>query len=819
MRAEQLIGQVLGHYRILRLLGYGGTASVFLADDINLHREVAIKVFQPREGETQGFLRRFAREARVLAQLDHPHILPVFDYGEQGGIAYLIVPLMAGGSLKDRLKKQKIIPPAETVHLIGQILSALQYAHDRGLVHRDIKPGNMLFKADGTLLLADFGLVKVLAPDGLVTQPSQNESVSLTGKAITGTPEYMSPEQISGDIGPASDIYSAGVVLYEMLTGEPLFTADNYVGVLMKHLYTPPRPLRQLNPRIPPALEAVVMHCLAKDPNQRYQRPIDLLQALQQSLTAAQPPDTFLTQPAAGSAWPTAPAASPYPPTPPPPREAPAPVLRVPQSHPGSPSSPSAPTTRQDQQALIGNMQREQYAQYQRPVSVATTPTTNPPITAVRKPSATLLMMTLVALVVLLGGGFAFTMFGSRLFPHILLMPTSVAQGQTPPATTASQQTTTSCPTTGAVRKPIMPPIQLGNRQNIIYIVDEGTFKSPIAGTIKRRDVTIYPQGYNEGVEISKMPGTYITEAQVSQDGQWVLFTAVVAGQYQLRMVRVDGQDLQTLYCAQQGTSIANTQWSFNQQMVMFDVTAPPVAATLFLLDMTTGNLQPEVQPDSNLAYIARTWLDNSHVYLVGVAPNSDAPPQNIYLLDIQKGANQHGSDLQRIATTSLNCTNFDTSYDVKQLFISQCSQNGIGPTTGPSTISVQPATGGTAQNIYNSPTQAISTVRGVSPTMLFFMVKNDQGNTSQNGLWRINPDGTGATQLTQDPHNLQSLCPFTQYAWSNLSRDGNLYALQSYDPSTQTYGMYYGSINGGAPIQFANISNVGLFLAGWTTM
>src|SRR6266705_5500488 len=234
MRPEDMVGTVLGHYRIIRQVGYGGMSTVFLADDINLGRDVAVKVFWPRPGETKDFLRRFSREARVLAQLDHPNILPVYDYGEQNGQAYLVMPFMSGGSLKDMLKVRHVLPPTEAIQLTTETLNALQYAHERGLIHRDIKPGNMLFKADGKLMLCDFGLVKVLSPEG--EGRPLFDTASDTGPAITGTPEYMSPEQIQGRPIPASDIYSVGIVLYEMLTGIRPFTSNSIMNVLLKQL-------------------------------------------------------------------------------------------------------------------------------------------------------------------------------------------------------------------------------------------------------------------------------------------------------------------------------------------------------------------------------------------------------------------------------------------------------------------------------------------------------------------------------------------------------------------------------------------------------
>src|SRR5262249_2669702 len=197
------------------------------------------------------------------------------------------------------LKARQVLPPTEATNLASEVLGALQYAHERGLTHRDIKPGNMLFKADGKLMLCDFGLVKVFTADGEDKSPL--ETASETGPAITGTPEYMAPEQINGHPSPASDIYSVGIVLYEMLTGVRPFTATNVMSVLMKQLNEQPRPLREINPGISSSLESTVLRALEKDPSRRYQRPIDFLQALRQAGTmegAAGPATAMPTIPA-----------------------------------------------------------------------------------------------------------------------------------------------------------------------------------------------------------------------------------------------------------------------------------------------------------------------------------------------------------------------------------------------------------------------------------------------------------------------------------------------------------------------------------------
>ncbi|GCE26739.1 hypothetical protein KDA_22230 [Dictyobacter alpinus] len=281
MGSGEMVGQSLGHYRITRLIGRGGMATVFLALDSYLNREVALKVFKARDDVQDTFLRRFEREAQIVAQLEHPNILTVYEYGRYNGMAYFAMPYLSAGSLRNYLRSQQPLSPPHALDLLAPILRALQYAHDRGLIHRDIKPDNMLFKADQSLVLSDFGLVKVLPDEGDGDAFSAFESHT---NSIMGTPQYMSPEQIQGKAVPASDIYSMGIVLYELLTGHVPFVADTAIGVMTMHLYEQPDPLCQQHPDVSAALEAVVLRALEKDAGQRYQRPIDFLYALMQAI-------------------------------------------------------------------------------------------------------------------------------------------------------------------------------------------------------------------------------------------------------------------------------------------------------------------------------------------------------------------------------------------------------------------------------------------------------------------------------------------------------------------------------------------------------
>jgi hypothetical protein len=366
----------------------------------------------------------------------------------------------------------------------------------------------------------------------------------------------------------------------------------------------------------------------------------------------------------------------------------------------------------------------------------------------------------------------------------------------------------------------VTAPLSRGSDPVIIYIVNEGSQTAPpTTGTLRRYDTVTGAK-----TEIVKMPNAIITEAQVSADGSWILFTVTVSGQYQLRMVRVDGQGLQTLLCAPSGNHISGSQWSLNQQLVVFDQGPEVGAPSVYLLNTTNGSLQTELVPQSSgPGFIPRTWLDKTRVLLIGFQPNSDAPPQNVYLLDTGKGANQQSGDLQQVVTISQRCWDFDSNGDSTKLYVSQCTS---GQPNGSGTISVQAATGGTQSTVFSSSTLAITSVRTVdlaSTTLLFTASNSGQGvsgDTSQDGLWKVKTDGTGLTRLTTNGNGeVGILNQFSQYFWSNLSRDGGMYALQVTNYSSNTYTLLFGSLKGGSSTTFASISGTQLEIAGWTTL
>jgi len=274
--AASLTSSLADRYTIERLIGHGGMATVHLAEERKHRRKVAIKVLRHELGASVG-AERFMREIGIAAQLSHPHIVPLIDSGESDGLLYYVSPFVAGGSLRDRLNKQKQLPIDDALRIAHEVGAALDYAHRNGFVHRDVKPENILF-ADDHALLADFGIAHVANPGG--------EPLTLGGLAL-GTPEYMSPEQAAGEreIGVAGDVYGLACVFYEMVAGEPPFKGDSPRATMAKQVTERARPLRVLRPDAPAGFERVLEKALAKDPAQRYPTVVEFCDALTRART------------------------------------------------------------------------------------------------------------------------------------------------------------------------------------------------------------------------------------------------------------------------------------------------------------------------------------------------------------------------------------------------------------------------------------------------------------------------------------------------------------------------------------------------------
>jgi serine/threonine protein kinase len=275
-------------YHVVRLLGSGGMADVYLAHHARLRRTLAIKVLHvhlARDGEMR---ERFRREAEAASRLVHPAICPIEDYGAAGDFVWIAMPFLAGGSLADQLGHTPALPGARVALTAAQVASGLDYAHRHGIVHRDVKPDNVLYDEDGYAVLTDFGIASARFHSRLTAM----------GRSM-GTPHYMSPEQAMGKLADGrSDLYALGVLMYESLAGFPPFDGADAYAVGYKHVHEQPVPLAEAQSRVPAALSDIVMRCLAKNPAERYARGNDLADALLAWL--ANDPDARHTRAAAG---------------------------------------------------------------------------------------------------------------------------------------------------------------------------------------------------------------------------------------------------------------------------------------------------------------------------------------------------------------------------------------------------------------------------------------------------------------------------------------------------------------------------------------
>ena len=276
---SSLTGRVFGNYQIYESIGRGGMATVYRARDRRTSQDVAIKFISPALAENEQFIRRFRREVKVVAQLDHPNIVPVLDYGEQDGYAYQVMPFLNIGSLSDRLDKGPISLEVGG-RLLDQVATALAYAHQHGIIHRDVKPSNILLDPEGNALLAGFGMARRV-----------EASESLTGSAVIGTPAYMAPEQVQG--GPVDarcDQYALGVVLFQLATGTLPYSAETPMGYLLKHVNEPFPSAIKRNPQVPLMIENVILKATAKDPGERFESVSEMNRILLASLAFIQDP-------------------------------------------------------------------------------------------------------------------------------------------------------------------------------------------------------------------------------------------------------------------------------------------------------------------------------------------------------------------------------------------------------------------------------------------------------------------------------------------------------------------------------------------------
>lgn|GEM_PF-1117488 len=272
---DSLIGQKLGQYEVVEMLGRGGMATVYKAHQASIGRDVAIKVLSAHHMIDEQFIERFQLEAKTIGSLQHPHILPLYDYGNHDNMLYLVMAYVDGGSLEDLLYADQPLTTRRIEKIIREIASALDYAHRHGVIHRDVKPANILIDSEGHALLADFGIVKMVGTDA-----------NLTGTGVIGTPAYIAPEQGQGelDIDGRADLYSLACVAFQMFSGVQPYRAETVMKVVLQHITEPVPSLLELEPDLPPALDTVLQKAMAKDRNDRYPSSVQFAEAMTNAL-------------------------------------------------------------------------------------------------------------------------------------------------------------------------------------------------------------------------------------------------------------------------------------------------------------------------------------------------------------------------------------------------------------------------------------------------------------------------------------------------------------------------------------------------------
>ena len=292
---DPLIGKQLGAYFIQNKIGEGGMASVYKAYHARLRREVAIKVILPQIADQSGFRERFEREAQLIASLEHRNIVAVYDFGDSENFTYLVMQYVGGGTLRDLLRQKGRLEIQQAIQYSVKMARALHHAHQRGIVHRDVKPQNMLISASdpNEILLSDFGIAKIFDSSSkhetlLQTAPGKmnSDSSQTSADQMVGTADYMAPEQINRQpVDARTDVYALGIVFFQMLTGQVPFTSTTIQGLLFQQVYTPPKPVREVNPNIPEVLEKIILRAMAKAPEQRFPSAEAMAQALDAALT------------------------------------------------------------------------------------------------------------------------------------------------------------------------------------------------------------------------------------------------------------------------------------------------------------------------------------------------------------------------------------------------------------------------------------------------------------------------------------------------------------------------------------------------------
>ena len=704
--ADELIGKDIGGYEVLRLIGQGGMARVYLARQQSMNRQVALKVLPRQFMDDETYLQRFNREVRIVSQLEHRNILPVYGYGEFEGQPYIVMRYMPSGSLDDRLRRG-VMSLEECADLLNQIAPALDYAHSKEVLHRDLKPSNILRDETGGYYLTDFGIAKL----------GDSGGNTITTQGVVGTPSYMSPEQAQGKpIDGRSDIYALGVMLFEMTTGRRPFEAETPYGVAVKQVTLPPPKPRSLNPQIPPAVEAVILCALDKDPSRRYPSAAALYEAFIQAVQAQaqpSPPATSASQETLPASAYSAPSYTSEPPAPiPSPAPIPAPASVYQQPYAAPYLAPSTPGSHYAYPSSVA-------------VPLAPKPHTSPWNGVLVGGAVGCFFLLIAALAALMAAALVLSTDEPASEPNGSSAPESTLLSVGIDARATA--TTTPIPAPTLLFASLTPsPTSLPRPASLADVSGQIVYHGP--GPRGGNDIWLYDLDAGSTRRLTDGPRDNMYPAP-SPDGRWIAFQSNRDGDFEIFVMDTSGGSLRQL--TNNSFTDRVPQWTPDSQAIIYSADAKRDGLhDLYRVSLSGG--EPELVYSSNERKThARFSPDGRYI-----AFTTSREPNNWRTWEIGR---------LNLETGEFVYLTQNETRDASPVYRRDGSLLYISLRSGSNAVALMKADGSDQRVLYN--TRADEWAASYSPDERFIVFTSGSDNNYQ--LWLMTADGRDATQLT----------------------------------------------------------------------